>query len=351
MYVLAPIAVTDTVLTASSLTENDHPVWSTVTPYSQGTRVIVINTTLPKLTTEKWTAGQIVYWNPTLSVVTTSPFGTNRIGRAAADVAAATATGSVAVHAIYEAVTSTTGNNPVGDDGTKWVRVSSTNKWKPFDFTVSAPARASAPISFTFTLPQLCTGLALFRLVGTSVAVEVRNLADAVVFTETQGLIDTTSIADWFQFFMWTGEAASEALFTGLPGYPGYKVTVTVNGSETQVGEVVLGDLIRLGTTIAGTEVSFQDFSRKDRDDYGNVTLIERDYSDATTFNFTLPPGDLARVNRVVRDLRATPAVWLAHPEALGLGAVLYGFPSGGLRVPLSSEAYLYASLEIEGLT
>lgn len=355
MYVIAPVSVVDSVLLASTLPETDHAAWSAVTTYALGDRVIVVSTSLAKSTGEAWAAGQDIYWNATSNLATTTVIAGKWIGNASAAAALGTATGTVAVHGVFQSLAaSNTGNNPVSNAAgaaDKWSKVGATNRWKPFDETISDQATSASNITYTLTVPSLSTGIAFFNVNASSVSVTVKDLAAAVVFTETRALTNTEDIVDWYTFVTWEPDYDTEALFTGLPGYAGYSVEITVAGTNVGLGEIVLGKVIGLGTSLAGTEVGFEDYSRKDRDDWGKAVLVEREYSDTVNFQFSLPITDARRVKRVVSDLRAVPAVWFAGEDLIDRGTTVYGFPAGGLRIPLSVEGRHTASLEIEGLT
>lgn len=358
MYVLAPIDVTDSVLTSSNLAEADYAAWTSGTAYTAGQRVMVTTTTLAKTTGQAWTVGQRLYWSTTSGAATTTPLAGAFIGHASATATSGATTGTVAVHRIYEATGSSTGVNPVsnvllaaGDVNRKWVKVGATNKWKGFDQTISDPATNASDITYELTVPSLTTGVALFGLSASSVTVTVTDLLASVIYSETRSLVSTEDIVDWYTFVTWDPDYDTEALFTGLPGYAGHAVDITVAGTNVEVGEIVAGKAIGLGTTGAGTEVGFEDYSGKTRDDFGNAILLEREYSDWASFRFFVALSDARRVKRVVSDLRATPAVWFAAESLIDRGATVYGFPAGGLRLPLDVAGGHIASLEIEGLT
>lgn len=360
MYVLAPVAVTDAVLLASNLAETDHAAWGSGTTYAVGDRVIVATTSLAKSTSEAWAIGQKLYWNATLGLATTMVIGDAYIGRASAAVAAATPTGTVAVHGVFESVQgSNLNNNPVSDAASThlwWVKVGATNRWKAFDGTISDPATGASDITYTVAIPSTTTAIAFFGLNATSLTVEVLDTTLATVATFTRDLVNTDSIVDWYTFYTWdpnagTGTYEVEALIMGLAAYAGYRLDITVSGTNAEVGEIVFGQTVRLGTSLAGTEVGFEDYSGKDRDDFGNVRLIEREYSDWASFAFAVALNDLRRVKGVVSRLRATPSVWFADESLIDRATLIYGFPAGGLRVPLVAAGYHIASLEIEGLT
>lgn len=350
MRVLRSITVTESVLVSSSLTEADYAVWASGTSYAIGDRVIVQQTSLPKVPSEVWALGDPIYWSTTLSKATTTVMANAFVGYAAAGAGSGTTTALVAVHAIYESViAANAGNNPVSDTGAKWVKVGATNLWSPFDRQISRQASGTSPLWWTFTLPSAVTGVALFGLEAQSVTVTIQNADAVVTYTETRQTVDDTGVDDWAEYFAWDGSGAREMIFTDLPGYTGSTMQVSVSGAPPAVGQIVLGRISTLGTAGVGTEIGFEDYSRKDRDDFGNPILIERDYSDLATFTFFIPFGDRPRVQRLITDLRAKPSVWFIKT---GEGtSMVYGFPSGGFRVPLAIAGGHIASLEIEGLT
>lgn len=379
MYVIRPILVTDDVLISTTLAEDDAPAWDAGATYDTGDRVIVVSTSLPKIASERWSVGQGVYWNATLAKATTTVIANARVGYVLGPAAKGDVIAAVSVHAVFESIKDdNTGINPVSDAAgaiTGWVNAGSTNRWKPFDrvagdpavfpegasaaATLIAPETVIAPetiivtdgggISYDLALPSLCDAVALFDLSGASVTVDVLSSAGVVVWSETQSLVDTSAITDWYEFFTWEPVYRTKAVFTGVPGRLGRTIRIRLTG--TQMGEVVLGKLVQLGTTLVGTEVGFDDYSGKTRNDFGNVGLIERESSDTVTFRFKFPATDLSGVLRETKALRANPTAWIADPDNLETNAAIFGFPSGSLRVPLKSGPHHEASIQIEEMT
>ena len=173
-----------------------------------------------------------------------------------------------------------------------------------------------------------------------------------MIYDETVGLTDTSSIVDWFEFYTWPAEYDTEIVFQGVPAYAGYTIDITVSavGATAEVGEIVLGKMHRLGTTVEGTAIGTIDYSRKERDTFGNAIIIERAFSDTVDFNFAIPVGDTKRVKRILDDVRATPAVYYAGPVSDNYGTTIYGYHTG-INIPLASAGVSFATLEIEGLT
>lgn len=313
MYCLAPIAITDAVLTASSLPETDYPTWSASTPYNNGNRVIA-----------------------------DAPAG-YPVPRLIYQAVGSVPSGNVPAGSIFDK-----DDNPTG----RWIKVGAPNRWQAFDWRSSDRATAPGDITYQFTVPVLCNAVGLIHVSAGRVAVNVRNPAGVVIWTAEQDLVDTSAITDWWEWLAWQPVTQTRVVIDGVPGYPGHKVEVTIAGSAPSVGQIAIGRTTRLGTTLVGTEIGFEDYSRKsERDAFGHVDLIERDFSDLAAFRFAVPFHKLGYVTGYVAGRRAEPSLWYASPDAMHFGATVYGWPAGGIRTPLEGAGVHFATLEIEGLT
>lgn len=260
---------------------------------------------------------------------------------------------SATTHRIYRSVQgSNTGNDPTTDDGTWWVDYSATNKWKPFDQNIGDAATSTGDITFEFTASQKCTHLALFGLGAAEVSIVVKNLAAATTYTATQAVIDASEIVDWYSFFTEEPTFETEVLFEDIPLFSGYTLELTIGDGTgaTSVGQIVLGKNNNLGTTLDGTEVGFTDFSIKEQDEFGNLSITERGFSDTVDFQFAVPTTDVRRVKRLLTRNRATPCVFWAGSGMLNTGTFVYGF-FDDTSFPLSSGGMTFATLDIKGLT
>lgn len=296
MRVIEPMTITDAVLTASNVPETDHAAWDVATAYTTGQRVILTST-----------------------------------------------------HRVYEAIAASTGQNPATDDGTYWLEVGATNRWKAFDGRISDQTSRAGGVTYTLAPGEIVDGMALFGLDAASVRLVVKDSVAATVYDQTLQIVDRTEAVDWFSWFFDPITFDTEALFTGFPGFVGNSLEITVSsGGTAKVGQIVTGRINVLGTTLEGTTVGYVDFSRKERDDFGRPVIVQRDVADRTEFQFSFPPEDTRRVKRVAARLRATPAVYFAGDVGAGFGATVFGF-NAGLDVPLTAGA-CFATMEIEGL-
>ncbi len=296
MKVIEPMNITDAVLAASNIPENDHPVWDGMATYAADDLVILTTT-----------------------------------------------------HRVYQAVAASTGQDPATDDGTYWLDVGATNRWKAFDHIIADLASRTGSITFTLAPTEIVDGMAFFGLDAASVRVVVKDASAATVYDRTEQVVDRTEQVDWWSWFFDPIEFDTEAMFTGLPGYAGNTIEITVSSAGTaRVGEIVTGRIQTLGETLVDTTVGFIDYSLKERDAFGYPIIVPRGTADRSEFRFSFPTEDARRVKRICVRLRATPAVYYADDNTTGFGTTVYGF-NKGLEVPLTTNRS-FAMLEVEGL-
>lgn len=244
------------------------------------------------------------------------------------------------------------GNNPATDDGTFWMDLGAPNRWKAFDGRISDPVEYADVITYRIDPTVTITGLAFFGLSAGSVRVRVHDPAGpTLIYDQTITLVDTTDVVDWFSFFLGGVEYDTAALFLGVPGYAGHEVRITIDatGVTARVGQIVLGKDQTLGVSMDGGATKIEDFSVKERDDFGNVSIVERAFADISEFYFMLPNGDERRIKRILSRVRAKPAVYHTGESAIQRGALVYGL-FDDFSIPISGDSHSIATLEIEGL-
>jgi hypothetical protein len=247
-------------------------------------------------------------------------------------------------------VNSNTGNQP-NTSPTFWLLIGPDNRHSMFDDQISTATVAAT--SLTVVLDTgLANSLALFGLAGTQVTVNVTDgPAGANVYSRTVSL-DGTFIFDWYQYFFEPNVQVEEMVLTDLPPYSTARVTVTVSGPTTvQVGQLVFGNQYDLGDAEYGATVGIIDYSRKDTDDFGTTTFVERAFSKRMTARLMLDTAQVSRVQQVLARVRARPSVWVGVPDDAAYNALtVYGF-FRDFSIDVAYPTKSYCSLEIEGLT
>ena len=297
MKMIEPLAVTDAVLIATNLIEDDAPVWDVATSYAVDAQVI-----------------------------------------------------SIATHSVYVSETAANlGNDPDTDDGTNWTRLSATNIWKAFDQLIAGQIENADLISYTLQPAGEVSGIAFFGLDADAIDIEVS--LGAASYSFHQDLVNVDDVEGWYSWLFSGFVREREALFLNLP-YLGagteYKIDITGSGT-IKVGQIAAGRTTTIGTTEWGAGIGLNDYSRKDSDVFGNVYIVERGFSRLASFPIGVDAKKARRVQRKMEDFRATPAVWIGDDRA-EYALIIYGFYKSYTHV-LTIDNWSRALIEVEGLT
>jgi hypothetical protein len=298
MRVIEPIQMTDAILTDSNVPENDFPEWNVATSYTTGQKVILLST-----------------------------------------------------HRIYEALQNNTGVDPSTDTADNWLDIGATNRWAVFDGSVESQTTQASSIQYEFTVDGSYQGLALLNLVGAQLTVDITDAIEGALPTRTFDLIDNSAVIDWFTYFFSPIVQLEDIIVSDLPIYDGSVVTIEVTDPQTvSIGEIVLGTDYNLGTSTTGGVLGIEDFSTKQKDEFGRTFILERAFANTVNFQFAFPIGRARNVRSILAQLRAKPAVYYTQPDLVEYGSNVYGFPTD-FRINLQTTEMAFASLEIEGLT
>lgn len=297
--VMAPVTITNSNLLSSNVPENDHAEWDVGTAYSEGDNVIVTGDT----------------------------------------------------HKVYEALVANTGVDPESD-GATWLELSATNRWKAFDGFIADQVSQAGSIEYEIAVEGTLNGVAFFGLSATSVTVVVKDASSVIQATETIDLVDGTEVNDWLSFFYEPLKYDTEAVSMDFIAVAGYTLEITIDAGAgvAEVGQIVVGRRVELGTIVGGSEPSYTPFSTKTRDDFGRVSIVDRGFADQSLFRFIAPSRSARLIKRTVAALDAVPSVWMAGPDMDGFGLTVYGFPSAPLQSPLNGGGTTEYAIEIEGL-
>ena len=203
----------------------------------------------------------------------------------------------IAGHRVFESLTAANvGNDPLTSTG-KWVEVGPTNRWAAFDQALGTVMAAAAPIVVTLA-SGTADALALLDVTGVAVRVQANG------YDRTQAV------------------APGALTFTDLPGGA---VTVTIAGPGTvSVGTLLIGRMVALGVTEASPTAGITDYSRKEVDDFGEVTIVQRAWSKRMQARALIRADAVDTVFDRIAALRAIPALWIGDADSDAL--TIYGF-------------------------
>lgn len=296
LRILKPIPVTDSVLTSSSVAEDDYPVWNAATAYTVGDRVI-----------------------------------------------------RTATHRIYERVVAgTTATAPENDD-INWFDYSATNRWKMFDNLVGSQTQKTGGFTVTLTPGTVFNGVALINTRATSVRIKVTHSIDGVVFDRTITMQAEISKPDWWTYLFEPISERTTALALDVPTY-GVNTTVeiTLDGVGA-CGHCLVGTMIDVGEfgVMRGATVGIADYSRKNRNEFGEFMVVERDWNKRMQVGLLVPNNHIDGLQVLFANLRTAPTLWVG--SEIYESMAVYGFYRDFSAV-IAYQNHSQMSLEIEGL-
>lgn len=254
-------------------------------------------------------------------------------------------------HKIYESLkASNVGNNPA-TDATSWIEVSSTNRYKLFDLSNSSQTAKANSFTYTIKPNQAVTTLAILNLTGVlDLHVTMEDDVYGVVFDNEYDLAPTQATADWWDWAFGLRVAPSLSTVEDLPTYPAAELTITITGTaELAVGVLLLGVARRFGLGVKyGAQVGTLDYSRKERNEWGDLVLEKRNYARRANFDMTLDRIEVDAVYDLLTSLQSTPTLWVGSKEYRC--TVVYGFcKEFNVLIPYPQHAD--CSIELEGMT
>lgn len=231
-------------------------------------------------------------------------------------------------HWIYESLTSSVSSWSYPLDPTQWASVGPTNRFAAFDEAVGTYSTAPSSISFTVGPLGIVDSLVLFGVTGTSVSVTLPDASRVVAVPAPS--------SSW----------GSVVVIQGLNSLGG-NLQLTLTGTGTvKLGNVCIGTFSDVGVTDWGLSMGMTDFTRKDPNAFGDITISERDFSLEMEVPFTLATSDVDRVLNTYAAVRSTPVAWVGVPGFSS--SVIYGFHSD---VEIEVDTVLSSgSVRIQGL-
>lgn len=302
MKIVRPISILDAHLSSSSVAENDHAAWSAGTTYGLGdTRIYVVANT--HWIVESLQAGNL-------------------------------------------------GHTPTGEDSdTWWLKVGATNRWKMFDGVIQSQTSAADEIAVTLTsATERVDSVALFNIDCASARVTVTDATDGVVYDETVNMVSDSGITDWYAYFFEPVTRIHDYVFTALPPYlaADIDVTLTDTGGTALCGACVIGLSRDIGSTQVGAQIGIQDYSVKQKDAFGNYSILERAYNKRAVFQVKVENTLIDEMQTILAGYRATPVVYVGTDEYAS--TMIYGFYKDFSTV-IEYQDVSILSIELEGLT
>lgn len=261
---------------------------------------------------------------------------------------------SPATHRIYRSLKAGNTGNPlpvVPATATEWWQdVGATNRWKMFDGSVESQTNRADSIAIELLATGRANTVCIFNASGASIQIEMEDAVDGVVYDKTFSLVSNSGITDAYAYCFEPIERLADLVVDDLPPYANATVRVTISdpGNTVKCGACIIGQSKRVGSTQFGARVGIQDYSLKQRDAFGNTTVLERSYNKRTSLNVIVDNSFVDHLVNLLAKYRATPVVYIG--TGLYSSTIAYGFYEDfDVEIAWTTESLL--SINIKGLT
>ena len=268
------------------------------------------------------TGGGLLYTNVTNPYSEWSSATTYSLGQT---VVVGTYTGSntvaVASSGTYRSLTNSNLNNNPLTSPSNWVRLGPTNQFAMFDNVVSSVTSGTSDITFVLDSTSV-DSIAVLNAVASKIACAVSDhsysetyLGNVAYYRTTQ--LSGTESVDWYSYFFFDEETQkTQALYLDVPQAADGVITVKITGAGTvSAGSIISGQIKEIGQTQYGVNTGIIDYSRKETDEFGNTSLVVRNYSKRMNAKVFLTNNNLNRVQRLLYSIRATPVLWIGSTD------------------------------------
>ena len=300
LIVVQPLAITDAMVSApnTNVPETDYAAWSIATTYALSARVILTST-----------------------------------------------------HKIYQSLQASNLNKDPTTQPLWWVEVSPTNKWALFDSAVSTQTKQSTYIKYTVTPGQTVNAIAALNLTNaTQIVITVTSASAGVIYSKTIDVSPIPASASWWDWFFGIKRAQTQCVLVDLPSYPDATIRFELyGGSSLAIGVLLIGQQRAFGAGIKyGAKVGIQDYSRKEKNDFGDTVLVQRAFARRADFELMVSADEVDSLQGFLSDVRAVPCLWIGSTAYEA--TTVFGFYKT-FDILISYPTQSDCSLQIEGLT
>ena len=257
---------------------------------------------------------------------------------------------SPTTHRRYRSVQNANTNHPL-TDAAWWLDIGPTNRWAMFDEGVGSVSTETGEITVVMT-PGSIDSLVLLDT-DAELATVTMNVGGSDVYSSVQSTnVGGAAITDWFLYFFEPIGKKTVLSFLDLPVYPSATVTVQLEGANpagaVSIGSLIVGRQLEIGSTEVGPSVGITDYSKKETDEFGVTTVVERAWSKRMELRCLLDTASVDAIQRELAKVRAIPCIWIGEDGYDSL--TIYGFFKD-FSLDLAYPNISYCSLTIEGLT
>lgn len=238
-----------------------------------------------------------------------------------------------------------------------WEEDGSTNQYAMFDKYINTQTEFLEEIDVKLNVSRV-DHVSLFGLEGKLVELFLWDSTETELLWSSEidlvyGAAIVSGISDWYEYFF--GEFSSRedaSAQLDVVTYEGIlRIRITADaGEQAKCGNIIPGRAYDIGIVTYGASAGIVDFSVKDTDDLGRVSISQGYWAKRNTVTLTVMNYKLDATYKVLAGLRGVPTAWSANNSGVEYESfVIFGIFTD-FEITLSGHTKSVCTLEIEGL-
>jgi len=350
MLVLKPHTMTDAMLSSSTALETAPAAYAGGTTYALDAKASVAGAA-GLITVYRSKAGSNTGNTPASSPTWWEVFCTlYQAYDAGTAYAAADRVQDNTAHMIYQSVQAANTGHALTDTDW-WIPVSANNVWAPFDDEIGTTSETLSPNVYVLR-PGGTGGLGMFDIAARTAQVIMKDAPGGTTVYTRDIDLDASIIESIYEWFFVEWEPQTDVVLTDLPEqFTACELTVTLTATSGMAGIGVMkpGVVIGIGNTKMGAKVGIVSYTKKTRNDFGNLTIVRRTNSKKNTLAVVTEKSRFNRVYRTLKALDGVLCVFIGTRRAGFDPLLIYGFYVD-FSIDIEYTSKHLCALEIEGV-
>lgn len=232
----------------------------------------------------------------------------------------------------------------------EWIDIGPTNRYAAFDGVISNQAVRQSEVKYVLKPSGIVSSISGFNISGADeITITQKDSSGNIVYQSELEMRDNSSVTDWYQYYFSPIIEIDQFTLNDLLPFSDPEIEVRIISPGTiGVGEIVIGSQAEIGITDYGTSLQLLDFSRKERDEFGNFDVVRRGTSKLVNYAVSMPKGRVNYAFKTLSSLSTIPCVWIGVDEFNDITTV-YGYYKDS-TINIDSPTICSATISVEGL-
>ena len=197
--------------------------------------------------------------------------------------------------------------------GARWVLRGATNIRRFLDQSPSSKTTGGTPLVLEVTVSERFNAIALLGLKGSQITIEViTNGSSQQVAQFATGAEPVDNWWDWLHTNFYPNR--DRYVQTGISGAGGATVRITIVGISPELGQIIAGRSVKVGTTRMGgaTKMRRRTFTKIETNDFGDVSVTKRAITRDITYSVIAERGGFGSVESFLDEVDGARVVTFA---------------------------------------